>query len=197
MGLVPLLLFLAAGLTAPFVLRARKKPYQTYAVNNARNIHKALSEFQAKYGSYPSPETIPLVIKETGTTLSLGTKSSNDFFRQLIATGVDERNFESGSKKFRYVGKELKKGEGGFAYIVGMTEADSLKAPLVIAPVIPGKKLFDPEPFDKKVVMLRIDGSATSLTLRKDGKIVLGGGKVIDPANPMWNGKPITISWPE
>lgn len=91
----------------------------------------------------------------------------------------------------------MKKGEGGFAYVVGMSEADGIDAPLVIAPVIPGKKLFDPKAFNKKIVILRIDGSAKSLTLRADGKIALGGGKVLDPANPMWNGKPITIAWPE
>jgi hypothetical protein len=201
MGVVPLLLFF---LSAPLVFRSRKKAEQTEAVNNARELHKALYEFHVEYGSYPSPSTIPLVIENTRTTLALGTKSSNDYFRQLIAAGVsDERMFYSGSKKFRRPdghingGEALKKGEVGFAYIVGISDVDGSGAPLVIGPIIPGKKRFDPKPFQGKVVVLRVDGSATSLTLRKDGWIALGGGWGIDPANPEWYGKPITIAWPE
>lgn len=203
MGLVPLLLFLGAGLLSPFFLRARKKTEQTEAVNNARQIQISLESFFVKYGSYPNAATIPSVIRDTGTTLTLGTKSSNDYLRQLIACGADERFFYSGTKRFRRSderidgGEALKKGEGGFAYVVASGEIDGSNPPVLIAPVIPGTKRFDPKPFDGKVVMLRNDGSATSWTLRKDGKIALGGGKFFDPAQPTWNGKPLSIAWPE
>lgn len=202
-GIASLLLFFVVGLLSPIVLRSRKGSAENISVNNAREIHKALFEFHVEYGSYPNPHTIPSVIARTGTTLPLGTKSSNDYFRQLIAMGADERMFYSASKKFRpsdrrvHGGEALKKGEGGFAYIVGLSEYDNSSLPLVIGPVAPGKKRFDPKPFGKRIVALRIDGSATCLTLRKDGKIALGGGKFLDPAFPMWDGKPITIVWPE
>ena len=202
-GITSLLLFLVVALLFPVVLRSQRGARETIAVCNAREIHKALFEFHIEYGSYPNPDTIPSVIARTGTTLPLGKRSSNDYFRQLIAMGADERMFYSASKNFRPSnrrvdgGEALKKGEGGFAYVVGLSEDDNPSLPLVIGPVVPGKKRFDPKPFGKRIVALRIDGSATSLTLRADGKIALGGGKVIDPANPMWNGKPITIAWPE
>jgi hypothetical protein len=51
--------------------------------------------------------------------------------------------------------------------------------------------------FDGKAVILRLDDSAYSYLIRKDGKIAFGGGVVLDPASPMWNGKPLTIAWPE
>lgn len=155
-----------------------------------------------EYGSYPNAFTIPLVIEATGTTLPLGTTSSNDYLRQLIATGADERWFRSGSKKFRHSdgrvdgAEALKKGECGFAYIVGLDETDGSSAPLVIAPVIPGKKKLDAKEFKGAVVVLRMDGSVTSIKLRKDGTFVIDG-TLVDPAHPEWKGKPFTIAWPE
>lgn len=41
-----------AGLTAPMVIRQRKKADQTEATNNARQIGLALLEFENDYGSY-------------------------------------------------------------------------------------------------------------------------------------------------
>ena len=202
-GIGSLLLFLVVAWIIPNVIRSQRGSAENISVNNAREIHKALFEFHVEYGSYPNPHTIPSVIARTGTTLPLGTKSSNDYFRQLIAMGADERMFYSASTKFRpsdrrvHGGEALKEGEGGFAYIVGLTEDDNPSLPLVIGPVVPGKKRFDPKPFGKRIVALRIDGSATCLRLREDGKIALGGGSVLDPAFPMWEGKPITIAWPE
>jgi len=190
-------------LTCPPVRGCRKDPNRTEAVNNAREVHKALWGFMEKYGRLPSPETIEEVRKSTGTTIPLGTASSNDYLRQLIAAGADERMFYSGSKKFRRSdgrvdGKHaLEKGECGFAYVVGIGMSDNPSMPVLMGPVIPGEKRFDPKPFDKKVVLLRLDGSATSLTINIHGHIALGGGKSIDPANPEWEGMPINIVWPE
>jgi len=196
--LVPLYLWVV-----PRNLRGPKKAGQTEAVNNAREVHKALWDFNAKYGRFPGPETIEEVRKSTGTSIPLGATSSNDYLRQLIAAGADEKMFHSGSQEFRRPdglvdGKHaLEKGECGFAYVVGVGMSDDPSMPLLIGPVIPGERRFDPKVFDKKAVMLRLEGSATSMTINIHGHIALGGGKVIDPASPMWNGKPITIAWPE
>ena len=79
----------------------------------------------------------------------------------------------------------------------GSLESESVAGSPNIAPVIPGSNRFDPEPFKGKAVVLRIDGSAISYPITKDGKIDMGGGIYFDPAKPMWNGKPLTIAWPE
>ncbi|RYD29397.1 MAG: prepilin-type N-terminal cleavage/methylation domain-containing protein, partial [Verrucomicrobiaceae bacterium] len=42
-----------AGLTAPMVIRQRKKADQTEAVSNARQVGLALFEFETEYGSFP------------------------------------------------------------------------------------------------------------------------------------------------
>lgn len=81
------ILFALAGLTAPMTFRCRKKADQTEAVNNARQIGLALFEFETEYGSFPDATTIEPVREATESTLTMGTASSNDFFRQLIAAG--------------------------------------------------------------------------------------------------------------
>lgn len=203
-GIASLLLLLVACLTAPLVFRSRKINELTEAVNNAREIHKVLFEFDVKYGGFPSASTIPKVQSETSTTMPLGSTSSNDYFRQLLATGLgNEKMFYSKSRKSRkpddlFDGmKALQKGECGFAYVVGLSTSENSSTPLLIAPVISDTKQFDPEPLKGKAVVLRIDGSARSYTIRKDGKIDLGKGDLLDSAKPEWKGKPLTIAWPE
>ena len=53
-----------AGLTAPMVIRQRKKADQTEAVSNARQIGFALFEFETAYGSFPDATTGPTVIEK-------------------------------------------------------------------------------------------------------------------------------------
>lgn len=185
--------------------RARARGHsQKEAINNAREIHKALFELDVEYGEFPSASTMMRVREDTETTMSLGTVSSNAYFRQLLAMGLgNEKMFYSGSRKFRkpddlFDGvKALQKGECGFAYVVGLSTSDNSSMPLVIAPVIPSANRFDPDAFDGKAVVLRIDGSAVFYPIQTDGKIDLGKGDLLDPAKPEWNGKPLTIAWPE
>lgn len=203
-GIASLLLFLVVGLLSPIFLRSRKNADQTEAVNNAREIHKALFEFDVEFGEFPSASSIPKVRSETSTTIPLGTTSSNDYFRQLLAMGLgNEKMFYSKSRKSRrpddlFDGvKALQKGECGFVYVVGLSTSEDTSTPLVISPVTPGANRFDPAIFKGKAVVLRIDGSAMSYTIRKDGKIDLGKGDLLDPAKPEWRGKALTIAWPE
>lgn len=174
------------------------------ASNNFGEVHRALFEFDVEYGSFPNAATVRGVRDATGSTIRLGGTSSNDYFRQLLAQGLgDEKIFYAPGELFRkpdgrITGVEaLEKGECGVAYVVGLSISDDSSMPLVMAPVLPYGKGFNPKPFRGNVVILRIDGSATSYPIRKDGKIDLGGGAILDPAAPMWKGKPLTIAWPE
>lgn len=200
------ILIVLLGLTAPMTIRSRKKTDQTEAVSNARQIGLALYEFENEYGAYPNAGTGIAVQKATGTTLHFGAKTSNDFFRQLIGG-----NFTQSEKMF-YAPKTpgvrrpdeditgveaLKKGECGFAYFLGAKSTDNPRRPLAAAPMIPGTDRFDPKAYEGKAVVLRMDNSVTSFNIDQDGHIQIDGKLFMDPTNPIWDGHPPLIVWPE
>lgn len=187
-----------AGLTAPMVIRQRKKADQTEAVSNARQIGLALFEFETAYNSFPDQNTVTEVQANTQTPLTLGTTTSNDFFRQLIAAEISssEGMFYAKaaySKKpdniFNTADKALAKGEVGFGYIMNNTTAFSTAGnparPIVCAPLysadgtsISSDGQFDLDFYDLKAVVLRIDNSVASLPLLRNTRLAqLGGGK--------------------
>lgn len=182
-----------AGLTAPMVMRQRKKADQTEAVNNAREIHKALFEFDVEYGSFPDKDTQNQVKEATESPLAQsGGNYSNDYFRQLLAQGLgNEKMFyakTAESKKpddiFNTANKALAPGEVGFGYVLdnntAFSTSNNTSIPIVVTPLAKGStENFDPEPFDKKAVILRIDGSATSETINVNKKVSVRGGKTL------------------
>ncbi len=178
-----------AGLTAPMVIRQRKKADQTEAVSNARQIGLALFEFENEYGSYPDADTAVAVTSATGSPLTLGSTNSNDYFKQLLAG-----NFTQSEKMFyakitgavkpddNIKGDEaLKQGEVGFAYMMkgntGFNAAGNPSRPLAVTPLFNNAAdgTFDPAPFDSKAIVLRMDNSVTSINIKLDKKINLGG----------------------
>jgi type II secretory pathway pseudopilin PulG len=193
------------GLLAPFVLRSAKKADQTEAVNNARQIGIALMEFETEYGKFPDPSTTAEVRRKTGTVIPLGSKSSNDFFRQLLASGIAPGElafYAKGSSVFRpddvFTGENaLAKGECGFTFFLGANSAINSHRPIVVAPMIPGTDRFDPKPFKGKAVVLTLDGTAYSLPIDKDGHVILEGRNMMDPHHPVWEGHAPVIAWQE
>ncbi len=203
-GVVSIVIVLA-GLTAPLVARNRTICDQTEEVSNARQIGLALFEFESQYGTYPDAATVTRVRSETNTTLNLGTSSSNDFFRQLLAA-----NFTQSEKMFYAKGssvhkpddviagaKALEKGECGFTYFLGASKLNNLSRPLVAAPMIPGTDRFDPKPFKGKAVVLKMDNSVISLPIDKMGHLNYAGKNLMDPSNPIWDGHAPIIAWPD
>ena len=193
-------------LTAPMFIRHHHPRDQTEAVSNARQMGLTLFEFQNEYGAYPNADTVAAVQRATGTKLAFGTKTSNDFFRQLIGGNFtqSERIFYAakipGVRKpdDNIAGVEaLKKGECGFAYFLGAKLTDNPERPLAAAPMIPGTDRFDPKAYEGKAVVLRMDNSVTSFKIDKDGHIQIEGKLFMDPTNPIWDGHPPMIVWPE
>jgi prepilin-type N-terminal cleavage/methylation domain-containing protein len=182
-----------AGLTAPMVIRQRKKADQTEATSNARQIGLALFEFETAYGSFPDASTATTVTENTQTQLTLGTGNSNDYFRQLIAAEIcnSESMFYAKTaftKKpdnvYSTREKALSAGEVGFGYIMNAQTAFSTAGnpsrPIVAAPLLYPFQTgqFDSDFYDAKVVVLRIDNSVQSLPILKTSKLAqLGGGK--------------------
>ena len=192
-----------AGLTAPMVIRQRKKADQTEAVSNARQIGLALFEFENEYGSYPDPTTALAVTSATGSTLSIGGNLANDYFRQLLAG-----NFTQSEKIFyakianakkpddNIAGAEaLAQGEVGFGYLLkgntGFNAAGNPSRPLAVTPLFNNLAAgtFDPAPFDSKAIVLRMDNSVTSINIKLNKTINLGGvesGLLTKGADTVW-----------
>jgi len=202
-GVFSIMILLALSI-ARLELGSPKISDEAEATWNARKIGVSMYEFARKYGTFPDDSTIGAVKAKTGTVLSLGDKTSNDYFRQLIATGDsrDEKMFyakRDGSKRpdNDFKGKRaLEKGEVGFAYIVGLPIHGNPSRPMAMAPIIPGTDRFDPKIFDGMAVILRLDLSVTTALIDKNGHAV-SNGNLLDPKHPIWGGEKWKLVWPE
>ena len=208
--LVTLLIILAiilssvAGLTAPMVIRQRKKADQTEATSNARSFGLALFEFDAEYGSFPNASTAPLVANDSNTTEITG-NSSNARFRQLFSAGItqSEQMFYANADGIHKPDSDisgdqaLSPGECGFGYIENVSAKDSPR-PIALAPFVSGSVRLDPLPFDGKAVVLWSDNSVRSLPIdRATGEAELDGQNILDPTHPVWEGTPPVLLLPE
>ena len=193
-------------LLSPFFIGHRHHHHgASESVNNARQIGMALFEFEAEYGKFPDATTINAVREATETLLPLGTKTSNDYFRQLIGSGIaqSEPMFYAKIKgTHKPDGRTdsadaLAKGEVGFTYLAGLSAEGNPSRPLVVAPMIPGTDRFDSTAFEGKAILLKMDNSVTSAPIQKDGHVLVNGKNLFDPTNPIWEGKPPVIVWPD
>jgi prepilin-type N-terminal cleavage/methylation domain-containing protein len=179
-----------AGLTAPMVIRQRKKADQTEAVNNARQIGFGMFEFETEYGSFPGDSTGVIVNGNTQSTLTYSTADSNGYFRQLLGAGYtqSENMFYAkvpGSLKpnGNIQGNEaVAAKECGFGYIIsgasGLSTGGNSARPYVVTPLLgTSGDQFDVNPFDGKAVVLRIDNSVSSLQISPDKTVNLSPGK--------------------
>ncbi len=182
-----------AGLTAPMVIRQRKKADQTEATSNARQIGFAMFEFETEYGKFPDVSTAPQVTANTETTLTFGGANSNSDFRQLIGAGYtqSEQMFYAkipGSKKpdgvINTTATALAAGEVGFGYIKmgseGLSTAGNPARPYVVTPLVRGSATtFNRDPFDSKAVVLRVDNSVASLQITPSNNVNLSPGNTL------------------
>ncbi len=179
----------------------------TEAVSNLRQVGLAMFEFQAEYDGFPDASIIPKISKSPapGNTWKFGTKSSNDYFRQLIASGIGQSEVMFYCKAVGTVkpdnimtdARSLEKGDCGYTYFLGARDGDRTSRPLVVAPMIPGTDRFDPRPFQGKAVILKMDNSVISVAIQKDGRVVLDGRNLMDPHHPVWDGHAPVIAWPD
>ncbi len=198
-------LVVLAGLIAQQVIHFKKKIDHSDAVSHARMIGLALFEFDTEYGRFPDESTIETIKRTTGTKLKLGNSSSNDFFRQLIASGMmnGEQMFHAKIPGARKPDEDmegdraLEKGEVGFSYLAGLSSKGNPGRPILVTPLIPGTDCFDRTVFDGKAVILRMGDGVTSITIDSEGHALLDGRNVLDPAHPVWGGNPPRIVWPE
>jgi prepilin-type N-terminal cleavage/methylation domain-containing protein len=185
-----------AGIGVPVIISQQKKGARTEAISNAKQIGMALFNFDQDYGSYPSAATGTEVnTNNPDAGLTFGTTTSNDYFRQLIAAGYidSEKPFYAKAPYTKkpdnamQTEKALAAGEVGFAYIMATTteplsSSGNSGRPLLVAAVYNGLTdgTFDPDIYDKKAVVFRIDNSAAVESVRpSDKKVIVGGGKTL------------------
>ena len=180
------------------------------AINNARQIGFALFEFEREYGRFPDAKTAAMLREKGKTGWKLEGNTSNDWFRQLIASGhvKDERIFysktaytEKPDGKVSPIERALAAGEVGFGYLMNGDSAFSTEGnparPIAVAPLaFDGKtvssRTFDVGIFDHKAVVLRVDNSVQSVPiLKKTKEAMLGGGKTLLETGPdaIWGDK--------
>lgn len=181
---------------------AEMKDLQIQAVMSLRQIGLAMFEFETEYGEFPCERTADEVKKNSGTSAEVKAATSNDCFFQLMAAGIVDGD------RFFSIGKPAAppQGEGkmpdklrkcSFSYFTGMNAAGHPGRPLVIAPLVKGKPLFDPAVLGGKAVVLRVDNSVQTFPIDKDGRVRIDGKDLFDPAQPFWGGKVPAIRWPE
>lgn len=183
-----------AGLSAPMILRQRKAADRTQAINNAKQIGLALLEFDQEFGSFPDEETALTVADSTGTDLTLSGQTANDYFRQLIAFGIQSEDifyckaaYTRKPDKVITVGKALEPGEVGFGYItlangVAQNTSGNPGRPVLAAPLLDAQENweFDGDPFGDKAVILRLDNSVEAPLIRgQDRKVSVGSGNTL------------------
>ncbi len=177
-----------AALSAPMIIGQIKRADRVEAISNAKQIGVAFLLFQEEYGSYPDAGTQTLVEENNDDSdVTAATDSSNGYFRQLFVSGVTESESmfyaKTGFTKKpdgALAADTLEAGENGFGYILngteGLSTAGNASRVSAVTPLDDTGK-FALDPFDKKAICLRMDNSASALTVSKDGEVVLGGGK--------------------
>ena len=177
-----------AGLTAPMVIRQRKKADATEATNNARQIGLALFEFETEFGSYPDTATgTTAVLGDDPFAPSASVTTAEDAFRQLFIAGITQSEDMFYAKiqgavkpdgSFDSATECLKDGENGFAYVMdaiageGLSTGGNPSRALVVTPMVSTTE-FDPDPFDGKAIYLKIDNSVSQIRVKDDGTSTL------------------------
>ena len=199
-----------AGLTAPMVIRQRKKADQTEAVNNARQIGMALFEFETEYGSFPD-DTTAVAVKDATDTTQVSGSTANDRFRQLIRAGIaqSEAMFYA---KTAFTKKPdgimttdvqaLDAGEVGYGIMMndtkGLSAAGNPGRPIIAAPFkIAMDGTFDSDFYDGKAVILKLDNSVTSLPIIKtSGNVKINGKSMLETgADSVWGVTDVVPKW--
>ena len=187
-------------------MKNTKHPPYLESQSNAKQVGIALFDFETEYGRFPDATTAAKVKAVTGTPLALGSGSSNQLFRQLIAQGLkSEKIFWAPTSYsprkpddlFVSDATALAPGECGLTYVTGLSSTDDPRTPVLMTPVIRGTRTFDRKDFNGRAVVLFLDMSARHFPIDKHGRVMIRGKDIFDPTQPYWRGKTPDIKWPE
>ena len=184
-----------AGVGVPALIKRQKDGYRAEAIMNAGQIGKTLFSFEQEYGSYPDDQTATDITTNLSVTVPGSPGKANYYFAQLVSSGYldQEKPFYCRATYTKQPDNNmqsselLKKGECGFGYVMktggeGLSSASNSAIPIVVASLLEGATddTFDPEVYNQKAVVLRIDTSVRVEQLRpSDKKIAIGAGKTL------------------
>jgi len=202
-GIVAFAVFLVFRMSA----KSTSKAHVSEAMSNARQISLALSVFRQAYQSCPDEITAKKVRTATGKSWGFGTGSSNAYFRQLLAAGAAESEvmffaripgvLPKNDNVYHTDASALEKGECGFSYLAGAKPKSNPARPIVVTPLLPGRRVFDREALDGNAIIVRLDGSVIRLSIDRQGRVLQDGKDLMDPSHPIWEGRPPEIAWPD
>ena len=193
-----------AALATPQIFKALKRAALAEGINNARQVKLALDNFATDFdGQFPNDDTGKGVL-EGGT----GSTYSNDYFRQLFLAGATESEFifwvkNSGvaskgapDDKIKQKGRMqpeliLEQGDAHWAYITDQTNLGTGSRPLILDGYQAGTSEWDPDTWDNKVIVVRIDGAFKPMRMRiTDNKVLDGSGKdILSAQADAWDGE--------
>jgi len=183
--------------------QARRSPV-IRAVNNAKDIYNGLRDFRDSYGSFPSIESAPKVCNDELPPL----ETADQFLRMLFDAGIvmDEMPFyvslpverspyRDGDGDISQPDKSLEEGENVFSY--SPSTKFYARRPLMITMLGEANgKVGVVDCFNRKLVVLRHDGSVDSLVVHHDGKVGDDPYSLLDARHPDWGNEPMDIRLP-
>jgi len=180
-----------AGIAIPLIHSQMQAARRDVAIEHAREVGRALVEFENRYGSFPSREVYQNNTNQFKN--AIGGDSANDLLGLLMAGGIveDETIFRAGKRRrtakkqtdsrFNAPEKLLGPGECGFGYVmleggVPLSTARSNGAcPLIVTPLEPGSGGSNPKfsrrPYHNWAVYLRIDQAVKSGRIDRFGRV--------------------------
>lgn len=183
------------------ILGSRDKAQQARAVQQAKQIGIALFTFENDRGKLPAEGTVEEIQKLAKDGVTVAAKSANDCFFQLVVAGYleDVKVFSLDRNQPRVPAVALKKIDHCFfAYLPSKGFSEDSARPLVVAPLVAGKKTFDPKPLGGKAVVMLTDLSVRLMEIDDAGQVKINGRDLFDPAQPYWrkDEEPV-VKWPE
>jgi hypothetical protein len=212
---IPILMVATIGVTLFLVGmvqvdKALKRAALAETLNNIRSLKFALDGFANDFdGQYPSDATSLKVISG-----GAGDGWSNDYFRQLFLSGEtqSERIFwvkgspmTSASPPDDEVARDgkpllgliLEKGDCHWAYVLGLSRNSPAELPLLLDPFASGTSQFDPALWDKKAIVMHVDGSAAAHRLNAENGVSTSSGEdIFSPGLAAWawySGDPLDL----
>lgn len=203
-GLILILAIVAAIYGWKKIEGRRHAATETMVFSHMKSLSVALFEFDTEYGSYPTDDTQADVCAATGA-MPWPSVTSNDLFRQLIVQGLRSEILFSDFGASGWTrrpddimspfSKALEPGECAFGYVPGSRFGDPGR-PLLLYPMVPGTRLFDPKPLGGKATILRVDGSMRAFDIDSAGRVQDRGKHLFDPSQPYWGGLPPDVRSP-
>lgn len=196
-----------AALATPQIFKQLKRAAFAEALNNAKQVKLALDGFATDFdGQYPNEDTMELITGQAEQP-----SDSNGYFKQLFLSGETQSESIFWVKNSPIAGGKpddsitqggniaeseiLEEGDCHWAYMTEQSNTSNVARPIILDPYVRDGNQFSAELWDNKVIVVRIDSSATGMRIRftdiQDGKGIVrdgSGNNIISSEADAWQG---------